>query len=117
MDARVPAVCALVRCCDDAFSGGDAVELAPRLARLDTIDSTPPGIEGYVLRGRDFRLLRQSQDVAGDTVSETAQIRLDLPQHRGREFPAEVRAQQRIVVVLVAEPWLLLNELGHMSSV
>jgi hypothetical protein len=46
-------------------------------------------------------------------MTKPAQIGLDLSVHVRRQPPTKVRAKNRVVVVLVAEPWWILKELGH----
>src|ERR1700694_5213442 len=46
-------------------------------------------------------------------MAEPAEVGLDLGAHVRGQSPAQVRAEERVVVVLIAERWRILKELGH----
>jgi len=46
-------------------------------------------------------------------MAKPVEIRLDLGAHVRREPPTKVRAEKRVLFVLVAESWWILKELSH----
>src|SRR6267378_604033 len=116
IDPRMRSVLALVSRGDDSFRRRDAIELVPGVARLDPVDTPSPRVVGYMSRRRCFRCFTQRQNIGGRAMAEPAQVWFDLGEHLRGQSPAKVRAEKRVVVVLVAEPWWILKELGHRAS-
>jgi hypothetical protein len=50
-------------------------------------------------------------------MAQAVEVRLDLGAHVRRKAPTQVRAQKRVLLVLVAEPWWILKELSHRAVV
>ena len=107
---------ALIGSRDDAFGCGDPIELAPGIARLDPVDAMPPRIVRNVKRWRCLRRFAQRQNIRGGAMTEPSEAGLDLGEHVRGQSPAQVRAEKRVVVVLVTEPGRILIELSHKSS-
>src|SRR6266404_7614732 len=113
IDPRMRSVLVLVSPGDDSLRRRDAIEFVPGIARLDPVDTPSPRVVGDMSRRGCFRCFTQRQNIGGRAMAETAKVRLDLGEHLRGQSPAKVRAEKRVVVVLIAEPWRILEELGH----
>src|SRR6266550_1831513 len=113
IDARMRAMSAFIGGGHDSFSGRDVVELVPGITGFDPIDAASPGIVRDMSRRRCFCCFTQRQNIRSRAMAEPVEVRLDLSEHLRGQSPAKVRAEKRVVVVLVAEPWRILKELGH----
>src|SRR3954469_19214859 len=103
----------LVRSGDDGLRGREVVEGAPGIARLDAIDAPAPCVEWDVLWRLRLRCFRERKNVGGDAMTELSKTRLDLIEHLRRQAPAQPGAEERVVVVLVAEARGVLKEFGQ----
>src|SRR6266513_4514836 len=112
IDSRMGAVSAFIRCRDDTFRGRDSVELAPGVARLDMIDASSPSVVRDMSRWGRLRRFVERENIGYDSRPKSAEVGLDLGEHLWRQSPAKIGAQQRVIVVLIAEPWRVLKELG-----
>src|SRR5690242_14912458 len=104
---------ALVSDGDKPFLGGDAIELAPRVARVNSVHATPPRIVWDMSRRLGFRGLAECEDVARRAGAESPELGFHFGEHMGREHPMQPGAQDAVVVVLVPESGGFLVEVGH----
>ena len=64
-------------------------------------------------RRRRLGRFAQRENIRRRAITKAPEARLDLREHLRGQSPPEVRAEERVVVVLVAEPGRILKELGH----
>ena len=86
---------------DEPLFRRDSVERAPGVRGLDRIDAASPRIVRYVSWRIRFGRGVEGEKIGRGAPTETAQFRLDFAEHVRWQAPPEVRAQQRIVIVLI----------------
>jgi hypothetical protein len=64
-------------------------------------------------RRRRLGRFAQRENVRRRAITQPPETRLDLREHRRGQPPPEILTEERVVVVLVAEPGRILKEIGH----
>ena len=91
IDSRMRAVLSLVGCGDNAFGGRDPIQLTPRIAGLDSIDSAPPCVKRDMNRRRRLGRITQPENVRRGAMTELPEAWLDLAEHRENDALMRMR--------------------------
>lgn len=113
IDTRECAVPPFVTDGDQSLGCRHAIERTPRVRRLDRIDAASPRVERHVPWRLRLGRLAKRKDVRCHTFAEPLEIRFQLGEHIRRQRPPQIRAEQRVIHVLIAERGTGLEEVAH----
>jgi hypothetical protein len=86
---------------NESLLRSDLVERMPGVGGLDGVDALAPRVVRHMARRRGLGSSVEHEQVCCRALAEAPQRRLDVDDHLAWQAPAQVRRQQRVVVVLV----------------